>query len=152
MKEIQLTNSPLKAMVDDEDYSALISRTWYLANSYAYTSPFRNGKWAPIAMHAMLISIPTGMMCDHKNRNPLDNRRHNLRPATMGQNVQNRMVRKDKKSSRFKGTVFNKRTQKWGARIAGTWIGTFDSETEAAKAYNYAAIQLFGEFSCLNKL
>jgi hypothetical protein len=92
---------------------------------------------------------------DHKNRNPLDNRRSNLRPATKSENRRN--SGKCSKLSPFKGVTFDRcvhNTKKWRAytRIKGKriWLGYFATAEEAAKAYNEYASRVFGEFACLN--
>lgn len=55
-------------------------------------------------------------------------------------------------SSQYKG-VYKKRSR-WAARIAvngeTTWLGTFKTEEEAARAYDAAAKRLHGEFARLN--
>ncbi|WP_412102526.1 HNH endonuclease [Paenibacillus alvei] len=92
---------------------------------------------------------------DHINGDPLDNRRENLRVATRNENCRNRRRRKRYKY-RFKGVTYDKDkvVNKWRARISYEGkrhcLGYFYTETEAAKAYNEAAIRLHGEFASLN--
>jgi hypothetical protein len=54
----------------------------------------------------------------------------------------------------FKGINRDRAGKKWVARIrAGSiicYIGTFATEIEAAKAYDKKAVELHGEFACLN--
>jgi hypothetical protein len=76
----------------------------------------------------------------------------NLRVCTFTQN--NRNVRPQKNtSSRYRGVCWNKRENKWNARINvdGKQIdlGHFISEHEAALVYNKAAIIHYGEFAKL---
>ena len=55
------------------------------------------------------------------------------------------------KSSIFKGVVWYKITGKWRATIKiaqkDIHIGYFDTELEAAEAYDEKALELFGEFA-----
>jgi len=57
-------------------------------------------------------------------------------------------------SSKYKGVSFHKLSEKWGSYIRcdgrQKWLGVFDSETEAAFAYDDAAQKLFGEYALLN--
>ena len=41
-------------------------------------------------LHRMLTKCPEGLQVDHINRNPLDNRRENLRIVTQRENIKNR--------------------------------------------------------------
>jgi hypothetical protein len=93
-------------------------------------------------------------MYDHRDRNPANNQKYNLRIATVSQNAANRckQTRYFGVSSRFKGVCWNKETKKWTARCKGIHLGCFKDEKEAAKAYNNKAIELYGEFAYLNKL
>ena len=111
------------------------SRTWY-----AFTSD------KTVYMHHMLV----GKDHDHKNGNGLDNRRDNLRPATMQQQQYNRRKRVDAVTSQYKGVHFKTTAAKWVAKINGKHLGYFQSEIGAALAYNEAAQNLHGPFAVLN--
>ena len=91
-------------------------------------------------------------MLDHKNRVKSDNRIANLRPATDSLNAVNKV--KKVGASEYRGVSFVKLTGRWQAHITKEGvkrtIGTFDTEREAADAYNRAAVVAFGEFALLN--
>jgi hypothetical protein len=91
---------------------------------------------------------------DHRNTDSLDNRRVNLRLATHSQNSCNSRRDKSNTYSRYRGVSFNKRKQKWFAAIRAngkkTWLGYYDNELDAAKAYDLAAKKYHGEFAMLN--
>lgn len=98
-------------------------------------------------------SWPTNQV-DHVDRNKLNNRMNNLREATNAQNSYNRT--NGRNSTGFKGVSFHKRQGKYTARIMKDGIsvslGAFDDPQHAAHAYNKAAIQMHGEFACLNPI
>lgn len=79
----------------------------------------------------------------------------NLRLATPSQNQGNRKKSRSKYSE-FKGVTWDQSRNKWKAHIMVNKktinIGRFDSEIEAAIAYNSAAVKHFGEFAHLNKV
>lgn len=89
---------------------------------------------------------------DHINGNPFDNRRANLRFATMQQNSWNSRKMLGAKSS-FKGVSIAKKGR-WFATAKKDGLvhrlGNFDTEVEAAQAYDDFARREFGEFACLN--
>lgn len=97
------------------------------------------------------------MMIDHKNGNGLDNRRSNLRFCTNAQNQHNQRKwgsRSGKPlSSRYKGVSWHRRGH-WRAKIQAQgkrrYLGQFQSEEAAARAYDRAARELHGEFAVLN--
>ena len=89
---------------------------------------------------------------DHRNRITLDNTSLNLRIATRRQNQQNRGVQKN--SSGYKG-VGCKNGKYWSriTALGQRWfLGRFKTAVEAAKAYDKAAVSLFGEFALTNKM
>jgi hypothetical protein len=148
------------AIVDPDDYPRLAKHKWFLAKSPtgSYAARWQRHKTKNtrkrIWMHREIIHIPKHMVCDHKNRNGLDNRMANLRPATVSQNLCNRAKRKTKTRSKYKGLEWDKNQRKWKARIQlnnkKINLGSFSNEIDAAKAYDKKAKELFREFACLN--
>ncbi len=104
-----------------------------------------------IEMHRQILNAPAGLLCDHKNHNGLDNRRANLRLCTPSQNSQNQLPRAGF-SSIYKGVSREKNKWRADIRLNGRpiFIGYFDDQIDAAIAYDDMAIELFGEFACLN--
>jgi hypothetical protein len=85
--------------------------------------------------------IQEDMLVDHINGNTQDNRLVNLRLSTATQNVQNAKLKKDD----FRGAFFHKSSKKWQAAIR-LHLGTYETELEAAQAYETAARELHGKF------
>jgi hypothetical protein len=107
-----------------------------------------------VRMHRGIMNAPAGLLVDHRNNNTLDNRRANLRLANQSQNMQNRRKRRSNVTSKFRGVFFDKHCCKWRAKIGyqGKYIylGMYDNEIAAAKAYDAAARRYYGEFARLN--
>lgn len=163
MKDIVLSNG-MVATVDDQDFHVLSQHKWGVINNgshiYASRGTRKKGqKYKKVLMHRFLMGEPKGKMIDHINGNTLDNRKENLRLANRSNNLQNSKLRSDSKCS-FKGV--SRKTSEIGtvrytARIQinpneRLFLGYFETEIEAAKAYNVAAVKHFGEFAKLNKV
>jgi hypothetical protein len=159
MKLIPLTQSKF-AIVDDEDFEELSKFKWCAKkNHYGGYCAIRNcysrinKKQHPIYMHRQIMSCPRGKDIDHKNHNPLNNQRDNLRICTNRENIRNSRRRKDNTSG-FKGVCWLKNRKKWMAYIQFDCkfhnLGYFNSKIEAACSYNNAAKLYFGEFANLN--
>lgn len=90
--------------------------------------------------------LPEGI--DHRNTNTSDNRISNLRVADKSQNGANMPARNP---GRLKGAYFNKAARRWQSQIMHNYkqyyLGLYDSEKEAHKAYVEAAINIYGEFA-----
>lgn len=89
---------------------------------------------------------------DHINGDKLDNRAVNLRPCTNAENLRNGLSRGG--SSRFKGVCFHKQNKNWISSITlngkTTHLGSFESEVDAAIAYDKAAKEMHGKFARTN--
>jgi hypothetical protein len=156
VKTIPLTQGQV-ALVDDADYEWLSAFNWYAwrrpGGTFYALRKVRDprGGWTNLRMHRAIL--PDGPETDHRNRNSLDNQRHNLRPATRSQNMAN-IGRPKTSTSGFKGVGWHKASGKWAAHICVEQhqhhLGLFSDAEAAARAYDKAAIESFGEFACLN--
>ncbi len=152
MKEIQLTKGKV-ALVDDEDFDWLNQWSWCYNGKYAIRGFKINGKSHSVRMHRAIIDTPEGMLTDHVNGNKLDNRKENLRICSNSQNQCNRGVPQNSTSG-YKGVTWAKNIRKWRAQININGnrrkLGSFDDVLDAARAYDKAAKENFGEFACVN--
>jgi len=160
MKKVSLTHGKV-ALVDDEDYPSLSCYKWYTKKGrYTFyaahdTGDKHNRKTEP--MHRVILGLRPGdkQHTDHIDGNGLNNQRDNLRICTIAQNIQSSRKRK-MNSSKHKGVGWYPAYGKWRSRICVNrkkiHLGYFDFETDAATAYNQAALKHFGEFALLNTL
>lgn len=147
------------ALVDDEDYKRLNIYKWHpvIKGSVLYVVRQDGKKNNRIThyMHREIIDIPDGKLIDHKNHDGLDNQRDNIRLCTQTENIRNARKRKNT-SSIYKGVSYSKKRFKWESKIhiknKTLHLGRYKKEIDAAIAYNKAALKLFGQFACINKV
>jgi len=138
-------------LIDDDDFKKINKFKWYISRSAKdkYYIANRNGQ----RLHRLITDCQDGMEVDHINGNTFDNRKVNLRICSRSENSMNRK-KSNNKSSIYKGVSLYKRDMNWVSyiKINGKKIslGYFETEKEAAFAYNTAAIKYFGEFALLN--
>lgn len=141
------------AIVDADDYERLIQHKWHTtSHGYAARNVGKHPNRTLLGMHREIMAAVCHI--DHINGNPLDNRKCNLRECTPAQNNANSIGRPSNRSGKYKGIT--ERGGRWAAQIisAGknTWLGVYETEEDAAMAYNEAAIYLHGEFARLNTI
>lgn len=159
MRKIQLTQSYV-ALVDDEDYSFVNQFKWYakiahhkdgrIKNIYAIRNRLKNQK--ATSLHRLVLGIDDPQIqVDHKDHNGLNCQKHNLRRASNTQNQANARKRKGT-ASKFKGVSLIQKS--WRATIRvnkkPVHLGRFESEEQAAKAYDVEARKIYGEFAHCN--
>jgi hypothetical protein len=157
VKKISLTQNQF-TLVDDEDYEYLSQWKWCAhRQSHRAGKQFNavrntviNRKHTTILMHRLIMKPPAGTIIDHKDGNPLNNQKNNLRFATHSTNGANTGLRRNNKSG-YKGVHWCNLTNKWCAqiRVKGQSInlGRFIDITDAVEAYNTAALKHYGEFA-----
>lgn len=153
--QIPLTQGQV-AIVDDEDAELVLAQgKWGASRNrksfYARRNAARpEGGQRTLYLHAFLTGYA---ITDHINGNGLDNRRSNLRDATATQNAANRGLDRNNTSG-YKGVYWHIRDRKWVAHMeaerATIWLGYHPTAEAAARAYDAAALECFGEFAWLN--
>lgn len=156
MREIKLSQNKF-AIVDDEDYGELSKYKWYFTKDGRAVRSVKSNHntWTPMYMHIQIVGKIEGLVIDHINGNPLDNRRNNLRHVTKTQNAQNSKSHKNT-SSKYKGVSWNKEKKRWLSTICISKkryiLGYYKSELDAAYVYNVWAESFFGEYVKINVL
>lgn len=159
MRKIQLSQDKV-ALVDDEDFERLNQvnwvahkerNTWYaIGHKKVGLRNYKNTK-----MHRVIMNALDGEQIDHKDCNGLNNQKSNLRFCTNTENLRNARKRKGC-ISKLKGVSYHKQNNRWRATInmdqKQISLGCYGTQQEAARAYNQAATELFGDFARLNNL
>lgn len=138
------------ACIDRQDAAEVSQISWWLFSSSASRHNFyAKGKieGKKVYLHRFILRAPKDLLVDHINRNTLDCRRGNLRLATPLENRGNERPRAN--SCGFRGVLF-RAGRRFSAQLAGKYLGSYDTAEEAAKAYDAAARQHFGDFAVLN--
>lgn len=146
------TNHDSVIHIDEIDADLMIY-SWRIVRNKPYAR-----RWVKKGQHEFLHRVILSRMIgraltskevvDHINNKPLDNRRSNLRLATIPENIRNSQLRRNNKYG-FKGV--SPCNNKWRARIMinrkQVHLGYFDTPEQAHEAYKKAAILYFGEFA-----
>jgi hypothetical protein len=147
---IGITPKSEEFIFDIQDFAEVSKYNWWISNGYV-VSKVKN---KTLKLHNLIMNPPEGLVVDHKNGNPLDNKQLNLRICTQHENTLNSKNRSNS-SIKYKG-VDKRNNGKYRARIMidgkREHIGDFDTGIEAALAYNEKAKELFGEFARLNEI
>ncbi len=152
-------------IVDPDVYYEKCQYKWFLVGAGHNEYPIREKKIGPyktvrMSLHREIMKPRKGKLIDHRDNNPFNNLKSNLREATRAQNAQNRPKAKIKASSKYRGVSWNKSDNRWLVRIS--WqkkgrrvrkiIGLFrkENEIEAARAFDMAALKYHKDFANTN--
>lgn len=109
-----------------------------------------------VRLHRIAFFLMHGVVppeVDHVDGVRTNNRAANLRAATRQQNAGNSRA-SSLNTSGFKGVSRNSRSGKWHAQIKinghQVYLGRFNDPIEAARQYDFAALQHFGDRARLN--
>jgi hypothetical protein len=168
MKTIELSRG-LVALVDDEDFERVDQFSWWAIRSdgrywygigYAETqADHPNPPRRAAMLHRFILSLPRSRfpLVDHWDGNGLNCQRHNLRVCSPSQNLANQLRLHSNNTSGFKGVWYNPKkpdANKFVAYIGdggkNRKLGYFPTAIEAARRYDEAALERWGEFAVTN--
>ena len=142
-------NNGNKFYFDIEDYDKIKNYSWsehILKSGYHTLEAWDHSQQKVVRMPWLIV----GKNYDHANRNPLDNRKENLRKATPEENAANHSRQKSNKSGVI-GVHWSKNSGKWRATLRKSGVTVmardFDSFNDAVVARLLAEVAFFGEFS-----
>lgn len=150
----------LFAIIDEEDYPLVSGYRWNVQPGrntfYAITFVRLRGmmKSVQLKMHRVILDPPADLVVDHIDGNGLNNQRSNLHACTHQDNLSAANVHEPEaargNTSGFRGVHFQKSRGKWTAHFKGKYIGIFESEIDAAIAYDDACLASGGNILRLN--
>lgn len=150
---IMYTTKGEQFLVDLDDFEKVNKYYWGKDNDGYFVHGFKiNGKNKKIRLHRFIMNCPDNMVVDHIHgkESRFDNRKENLRLATVSENGMNRDLGKNNTSG-VTGVTWHKQLKKWIVRIqvAGKRIslGTFDNLDKAIDVRKQAEEKYFGEWS-----
>lgn len=143
--------------IDAVDYPLVAAHRWHVQSAggtlYACTNAPSSGRTRVLRMHRLLVNPGPGLVVDHRNGDGLDNTRANIRECTQRQNTLNRGPDGGNRHG-FKGVAWAPELGKFRGRITvggrTRWLGCHVTAEAAARAYDVAAVELFGEFAKTN--
>lgn len=132
-----------RTLIDLDDIDKVKQYKWCIVKGYAVRGSDSSG------IHRLIMNCPKGMVVDHINHNPLDNRKSNLRICTQRQNVINSSKRSNNTSG-VTGVSWNKVKGKWMSVIVvdgkTVFLGYFKDIKYATYARKQAEMEYFGEY------
>ena len=141
--EFKLRNGGV-TIIDEEDLDRISKHKWRKSDK-GYVIGYIPSIDKQIYLHRFILCIENigrEIEVDHKNRNPLDNRKENLRLCSRSENLVNTKARN---KNGYKG-VYLRKDGMYEARIS-VLIGVFDDIKKAADAFENESIKRYGIFA-----
>lgn len=147
-------NVESSSYIDLEDVEKVRKYKWCLTkNKDKKDYVITNINDSLIFLHRFLMNATEDTKIDHIDRNPLNNKKINLRYCTIQQNNMNISLSKNNTSG-ITGICWHSQADKWRAYIMLNWkqinLGLFDNFEDAVKVRKEAEIKYFGEFAPIN--
>lgn len=111
-------SDPVYTIIDLEDLDRVLSfpNKWCVsirrqASVYAHSGN------SSTMLHRLIMEAPKGLVVDHINHDPLDNRKCNLRIVTNAENLQNRKGAQSNSTSGVRGVYRDIARNKWRVKV-----------------------------------
>jgi len=153
--KIYLENTKTFAIIDKDDFEKIKDYRWYSSGGnnkkYVMTSSFGNPR-KKIQLHRVIMNVENdnSVEIDHIDRNPLNNKKSNLRICKHSENSRNTSIPKNNKSG-FTGVFFTNSLKKWTAKIEYNKkqivLGNYNNKEDAVIARLKGELKYFKEFA-----
>lgn len=142
------------ALCDEQDFEFLCRFKWSIHPLRHSCLATTNVGGQTFSMHQLVLLLDKPCWVNHRDRNLLNNCRDNLRPVNGTLFLATRAKATGFYSSQYKGVSWKRKERNWTATIkvgkSNTNLGTFNSEEAAARAYDAAAREAWGDFAFQN--
>jgi DUF971 family protein len=151
-RKVDFKISTYSVQIDEEDFERASTFTWHKLSkksSYFSHTLIVEDKKKHLLFHRFIINcLDSSLVVDHKDGNPFNCKKENLRICTRADNAKNRKINKSNISG-YKGV--SPTESKWRARIIAEngkrlSLGTFDTPEKAHEAYCRASKLYHKEF------
>jgi len=144
---LQRKKEKVKVIIDKEDFIKVSQYSWHYTYK-GYVAGFIDKKHT--YLHRYIMDTPKGMVTDHINRNPLDNRKCNLRICSVRENVINAKLSENNKTG-FRGVSYRKNRNKYRAYLMvnrkQVSLGHYHKYIDAVKARIKGEKKYFGIYA-----
>lgn len=159
---VELKNGD-KVKIDKEDFERVCQHQWYIiqqrnqGKKQAVTNIKIKGAFKQVTLGRFIMKPKKGQyVYPRRSREILDYRKENLIVCTMRERQIMLPKRRGACSSTYKGVAWEGSRNKWRAHIdikgQTRTIGYFAEESDAARAYNKKAKELYGDMAYQNNV
>ncbi|MED3976143.1 AP2/ERF family transcription factor [Priestia megaterium] len=144
-------------IIDEEDYHIAEKYPWRInRQGYLRCNHSKGGELSELLFHRVIMGVnDPKILVDHRDRNPRNNKKSNLRLTDYLGNSRNVSKWSKPTSSKYKGVSVTSDGMylvsiRTGTEEAGRIRERYDNEDVAGYVYNLYAIKYFGEYASLN--
>lgn len=141
------------AIIDADDFDLVSQHKWHINEERGSVESCNSKNKQNIKIHRLIMEHHFGdsnLIIDHIDRDPLNNRKSNLRFCTYQENTFNKSKQKNCKSG-VRGVYWDKSRSKWAAQIQINLkiipLGRFEKFEDAVKARKEAEKKYYGDFA-----